>query len=49
VATIAWTIIATVAPNIFSTTSIATLTGSSATVLAFAGSYFVRDTLRDQP
>ena len=48
-ATITWTIIAAVAPDTFSTTTIATLTGSSATVLAFAGGYFVRDTLRDQP
>jgi hypothetical protein len=45
-ATITWTIIATVAPDTFSATTIATLTGSSATVLAFTGGYFVRDTLR---
>ena len=48
-ATIAWTIIAAVAPDTFSATTIASLTGSSATVLAFPGGYLVRDTLRAQP
>ena len=48
-ATITWTIIAAVAPDTFSATTIASLTGSSATVLAFAGGYLVRDTLRAQP
>jgi hypothetical protein len=48
-ATITWTIIATLTPDTFSPTTIATLTGSSATVLAFAGGYLVRDTLRGQP
>lgn len=48
-ATIIWTIIAAVAPHTFSIAAIASLTGSSATVLAFLGGYFVRDMLREQP
>lgn len=48
-ATIMWTVIAALAPDTFTATTIATLTGSSATVLAFAGGYIVRDTLRGQP
>ena len=47
--TIVWTIIAASAPAVFTPATVATLTGASATVLAFAGGYLVRDTLRHRP
>jgi hypothetical protein len=48
-ATITWTLVAALAPHSFTTAEIATLTGASASVLAFLGGYFVRDKLRHQP
>ena len=48
-ATIIWTIVGQVAPNLFSAATIATLTGATGTVLGFAGGYLVRDKLRHQP
>lgn len=47
-ATLIWTLIASLEPAAFSAASIATLTGASATVLTFVGAYFARDPLRDQ-
>lgn len=46
-ATIIWTLIASLAPTAFSGAAVATLTGATATVLTFLGAYFARDPLRD--
>lgn len=48
-ATIVWTIVGELAPNVFSAATIATLTGATGTLLGFAGGYLVRDKLRHQP
>ena len=49
IATLVWTLVAVLAPGVFTAAEIATLTGASATVLAFVGGYAVRDALRHQP
>lgn len=48
-ATIIWTVVATLAPSVFNAASIASLTGATATVLAFLGGFFAQDHLRHQP
>ncbi|MCA1676388.1 MAG: hypothetical protein LC799_30840, partial [Actinobacteria bacterium] len=45
-ATIIWTVVGTLAPSAFTATSIASLTGATATVLAFAGGFVAKDDLR---
>lgn len=45
-ATITWTVVAALAPNAFTAANIATLTGATATVLAFLGGFVAQDTLR---
>lgn len=46
ISTVLWTIVAAVAPHVFSAADITALTGATATVLAFLGGWIARDTLR---
>lgn len=45
-ATITWTMVAALVPTAFSAANIASLTGATATVLAFLGGFLAQDTLR---
>ncbi|GAA4472948.1 hypothetical protein GCM10023094_05830 [Rhodococcus olei] len=48
-AVVVWTLVASLAPTAFTPSSVATLTGSTATLLVFVGGYFAKDTLRHRP
>jgi hypothetical protein len=45
-ATILWTVVATVSPGTFADTAITSLTGATGTVLAFGFGYLIRDAKR---
>jgi hypothetical protein len=46
VATVLWTLVATLSPGTFADTAISSLTGATGTVLAFVFGYLIRDARR---